>query len=72
MARSNHDYILFQLFDFCITFDSEVTVFQWPNAANTNIMPGSLDVGEKVGDCEDSLCHFSLCADCKCYYVPIL
>jgi len=71
ITRSNHDRILFQLFDFCITFDSEVSVFQWPYV-NTNIMSGSLDMGEKVGDREDSLCHFSLCADCVCRYVLVL
>jgi len=71
ITRSNHDRILSQLFDFCITFDSEVGVFQWPYV-NTNIMSGSLDMGEKVGDREDSLCHFLLCADCVCRYVLVL
>ncbi|KAG2137547.1 hypothetical protein DEU56DRAFT_946235 [Suillus clintonianus] len=42
------------LFDICITFDSEVD---------------SLDMGEKVGDREDSLCYLSLYTNCKRCYV---
>ncbi|KAG1880027.1 hypothetical protein F4604DRAFT_1679160 [Suillus subluteus] len=38
-----------KLFNYCITFDSEVGAFQWPYV-NTNIMSGLLDMGEKVGD----------------------
>lgn len=37
-----------------------------------DFIPGSLDMGEKMGDREDSLCDLSLYTDCNHCYVPIL
>lgn len=71
MISSDVVIISLQLFDYCITFDSEVSMFLM-TVCIVDLMPGSLGMGKKVGYREDSLCYLSLCTYCNLCYVPIL